>query len=518
MTLADLDREWDLIVAGGGITGAGVFREATRSGLKCLLVESKDFVWGTSSRSAKLVHGGLRYLKEGRVLLTRDSVRARQSLLKEAPGLVEPLGFLMPVYKDRGPGKWALSVGLAVYDLLGGAWRHKFLGPAEFERVAPYVSSEGLLGGFEFHDAQVDDARLVLRVLNDGIKDGGIALNYTSVDRVDRDDSGYVNSVIVSDVETGESVRLSTTALINATGAWAERLHPSPNPSLHLRPLRGSHLIFPADKIPIAHAISFTHPADGRPVYAFPWEGAVLFGTTDLDHSADIELDPAITETEVTYLMDALGACFPNLLVAGEDCISTFAGIRPVLSEGKLDPSQESREHVVWVDKGLVTVTGGKLTTYRLLAWDTLEKARPFLRSSVDSKGKADPAFAESSAPSPSKGLEEARWRRLLGRYGEGAQEIVELAGPEDLEAIPGTHTLWAELPFVARKEQVRHLSDLLLRRVRIGLLTPDGGAECLPRIRQLCERALPWDDERWRIEIDRYRDHWRQFYGPPVK
>ncbi|MDQ7781378.1 MAG: glycerol-3-phosphate dehydrogenase/oxidase [Desulfomonilaceae bacterium] len=515
MRLSHIDPAWDLIVIGGGITGAGVFREAARSGLKVLLLEGRDFSWGTSSRSAKLVHGGLRYLKEGRIRLTLESVRARQRLLAEAPGLVEPLEFLMPVYEGYGPGRWALKAGLSVYDLMAHKRQHKYYRAEEFLQLVPCIRSENLSGGFRFFDAQVDDCRLVLRLINETPANRGTALNYTEVKEIRRFSGGRVDGVTARDAETGTTRELSAHAVINATGAWAERLHPSPEPHRHLRPLRGSHLIFPQAVLPVDRAVSFIHPSDKRPIYAFPWEGAVLFGTTDVDHREDLNEEPAITREEADYLMDSLHFFFPDPRVSLEHCISTFSGIRSVLSEGKLPPSQESREHVVWAADGLVTVTGGKLTTFRKLAWDTLEAVRPFV-GGVAVSGKRDRVFSPWPDSPPGSHVDGQEWRRLCGRYGEQAAELVRQSDPGLLTPIPGTRTLWAELPFVAEREQVRHLADLLLRRVRIGLLTPLGGEALLDEIQRLCEPTLSWDTKRWGEERQMYLEMWGKAYSVP--
>jgi len=245
----------------------------------------------------------------------------------------------------------------------------------------------------------------------------------------------------------------------------------------------------------------------------------VLVGTTDVDHREDIQKEPSITEEEISYLLEAIQLFFPSLDVSVDNCISTFAGIRPVLSEGILSPSEESRDYVVWKDKGLVTVTGGKLTTFRKMAWDTLKAAKSFLPP-VRFIGRSDPVFSPvpDTIPEEDFGLSAETWRRLYGRYGEAANELVKTAAIDDLTLIPGTFTLWAELPFTARHEQVKHLSDLLLRRVRIGLLTPMGGKEYIKRVQKLCESSLPWDRKRWKQEIRDYLDLWRQAYSLPDK
>jgi glycerol-3-phosphate dehydrogenase len=518
MNINNIAPHWDLVVIGGGITGAGVLREATNMGLQALLVEQKDFAWGTSSRSSKLVHGGLRYLKEGHFLLTKMAVEEREHLLKEVPGLVEPLEFLLPVYEHQRPGKRTLKIGLSLYDLMARERQHRFLEKTEFYRRMPYARQQGLKGGFFFYDAQVDDSRLVLRLINESVAAGAGALNYTAAMDILRNETGDVVGVKIEDTETREARTLETRLVINATGCWAETLHPSPEPGRHLRPLRGSHLVFSAEALPINAGICFVHPRDNRTIFVLPWEGAVLVGTTDLDHKTDLSLEPSITEGEIAYLLEGLNSIFPSLDISLNDCISAFAGLRPILSDGKLSPSEESREHVVWVDQGLVTVTGGKLTTFRRLAWDALKAAKPFVVSQKFSDTHK-PLFARPPDKAiPNFGLADAVWRRLYGRYGLSADDLVRAAEARDLEQIPATHTLWAELPFVAANERVRHLPDLLLRRVRIGLLTPQGGKEHLKRIRALCQPALTWDNKRWKEEIAMYLEQWNFSHALPLQ
>ena len=518
MSLKDLPKIWDLIIIGGGITGAGIFREASRRGFKVLLVEQKDFAWGTSSRSSKLVHGGLRYLKEGHFLMTKVAVAERERLLKEAPGLVESLGFLLPIYEDQSPGRRTMQFGLSLYDIIARERQHHYYDAEEFIQMVPHINPNGLKGGFHFLDAQVDDSRLVLRLINESVAAGAYALNYTVVRHIDRNDEGQVAGVELEDVETHEIKNLFSPAVINATGSWAEKLHPSPEPQRHLRPLRGSHLVFAATAIPMNEGFSFMHPLDNRAVFVIPWEGAVLVGTTDLDHPQDLSVEPNITQAEVTYLMKGIQAIFPSLDISPADCMCAFAGIRPVLSEGKLKPSEESREHVVWVDRGLVTVTGGKLTTFRRLALDALKAAKSFLPPDKMADPKA-PVFNQvQQTPAQENGLSPETWRRLYGRYGSAADTIVKTASADDLTTIAGTHTLWAELPYVAQNEQIRHLGDLLLRRVRIGLLTPHGGKAYLKRIQKLCKKVLPWDRRRWKEEIDIYLAQWNHAHALPIR
>ncbi len=509
---------YDVLIVGGGITGAGILREAVRLGLAALLVEQRDFAWGTSSRSSKLVHGGLRYLKQGDILLTRASVLERETLLHEGPGLIDPLGFLLSVHEGDFPGRWTFEAGLTVYDLLALRWGHRYYSPQEFRMLAPHVAHHNLEGGFRYGDAQTDDARLVLRVLGEAVAEGGTALNYVSAKTLLREANGQVSGAVLHDEVSGQEREVNARLVINATGAWADRLREQVGGEARIRPLRGSHLIFPSWRFPAAQAVSFLHPIDRRPVFVFPWEGATLVGTTDVDYAADLNREPGISGEEVAYLMAAVEAEFPSLHLSLEDVLSTYAGVRPVIGTGQADPSKESREHVVWQENGLLTVTGGKLTTFRLIARDALKTARQRLPEMPDLPGDL-PALNKIDLPLPEGiALEQADWRRLLGRYGADAPKVAEAAQAGELTRIPGTHTLWAELRWAARAEAVIHLEDLLLRRVRIGLLLPNGGAELLARVREICQAELGWDDPRWKNEQDAYLELARTCYNLPAR
>ncbi len=528
---ASLEQPLDLLIIGGGITGAGILREAVRSSssgaqpLRVLLVEQRDFAWGTSSRSSKLVHGGLRYLKQGQIGLTRHSVQERQHLLQEGPGLIDPLGFLLTVYEGDNPGRWVFELGLTVYDLLALQWDHHYYRPEDFRLLAPHLAyRSSLQGGFRYGDAQTDDARLVLRLIAEAQAQGGMALNYVSAVGLLRSPNGCVTGAVLRDQLTQEEITVSAGAVVNATGVWADGLRGQVGAPARIRPLRGSHLVFPAWRLPVAQAVSFLHPIDNRPVFIFPWEGVTLVGTTDVDHGADVaELaapglpEPAISAQETAYLMAAVEAQFPTLGIGLADVLSTFSGVRPVIGSGKADPSQESREHVVWEEAGLLTVTGGKLTTFRLIAQDALEALRarlPGLPEFAAHQPVLDPV--DRALPG-AEGIDEALRRRLLGRYGAAALSLVQAARPGELERIPGTHTVWAELRWAARSEQVAHLDDLLLRRVRLGLTLPGGAVELLPAVRAICQAELGWDDDRWQAELERYQAVWRSACAVPA-
>jgi glycerol-3-phosphate dehydrogenase len=522
-----LGEPWDLLIVGGGITGAGLLREAARLGLKALLIERKDFAWGTSSRSSKLVHGGLRYLKEGDLLLTRTAVQEREELLAEGPGLIDPLGFLLSVYKGGSQGRLLYELGLTVYDLLAMRWSHTYHAPEAFQMLAPHISRQGLIGGFRYGDAQTDDARLVLRVLFEARAAGGEILNYAAADELlFKNDpvSGkrIVAGAAIRDTTDGRQAEVWARIVVNATGVWADDLRSRLQGPPRMRPLRGSHLIFPAWRLPVAQALCFIHPVDSRPVFIFPWMGITLVGTTDVDHLENLNEEPAISPDEVCYLMAAVEAQFPSLNLKPEDVLSCFAGVRPVIGTGKTDPSQESREHVIWEEEGLLTVTGGKLTTFRRIAQDLLQAARHRLPegavhrlASIKHAPVLDPVSTDLLADS---GLEQDVQKRIIGRYGAAAADLVAGAHEGELETIPGTNTLWAELRWACREECVVHLDDLLLRRVRIGLILPYAGADLLERILAICRKELGWNNARCRQEERAYLELWKRCYSLPPR
>jgi glycerol-3-phosphate dehydrogenase len=509
-------REWDLLIIGGGITGAGILLEASRRGLAALLVEQRDFAWGTSSRSSKLVHGGLRYLAEGRLRLTRESVREREALLRDAPGLVEPQGFAFPDYGASSRKRRSFLAGLALYDLFAGRREPHWIKADEFALLAPNVARTGLAGAIVYTDAKTDDARLVLRVLHEARRGGAQAVNYAVAQSLLRA-QGRVCGARVADAAGAGTYEVRARLVIDASGAWAGALG-RPVDAPKLRPLRGSHLVLAGWRLPLAQAISLMHPADGRPVFAFPWEGVTLVGTTDVDHRDGLEREASITHDEVDYLLAALRFQFPQLDLGEADVLSTFAGVRPVIDSGNRGaPAKEGREHAVWSEDGLVSVTGGKLTTFRAIALDTLRHGRAQLPGWRDPLA-ARPVFDPVARPMAPPRVPASMLRRLAGRHGAHAQALLDAAQEGELETVPGTETPWAELRWAARAEAVQHLDDLLLRRTRLGLQLRDGGEGQLDRVRAICQPELGWLDATWDAELAAYLALWRAHHSLPAR
>lgn len=510
--LANLGQPLDLLIIGGGITGAGITLEAARRGLRVLLAEQRDFAWGSSSRSSKLVHGGLRYLKEGKFQLTRESVHERQQLLHDAPGLIDTQRFALGDYAGRKPGRRTLALGLTVYDWMAGEASRRYWPAEEFLLYAPHIRRAGLLGGTGYVDAKTDDARLVLRVLQEAEQHGATAINYLEAVGLLRDGPRVVGCTL-RDAVSGTAYPVTAQVVINATGAWADHLRGELGAAPKLRPLRGSHLLFPLWRLPVAQAVSFMHPEDGRPVFVYPWEGAALLGTTDLDHP-DVRQEAAITSEEVRYLMAGIRWQFPSLDLQEDDVLSSYAGVRPVIRSGAGTPSQEGREHIVLQEDGLVTVTGGKLTTFRVIALDCLRRIRDQLPNwTADLTPRpvfVTPAVLQAPQLSP-----QAR-QRLSGRYGEIAQHIVTDCRDGEWQGVANSEVLPAELRWALRHEQVVKLEDLMLRRTRLGLLQRNGGIALLRGLRSLIQAELGWDDARWQLEEMAYLAVIHRHYSLP--
>jgi glycerol-3-phosphate dehydrogenase len=491
--------------------GAAIMREACRLGLSVLLVEQRDFAWGTSSRSSKMVHGGLRYLKTFDVRMTLESVRDRMRLLSVGRGLVEPVDFLLTRHRGDKPGALGYQLGLTLYDLMAGQMRHRHYNLAQIKALVPELSDVDLLDAYEVAESLTDDARLTLRVLAEGIAAGGVALNYVRAETLLRT-GGHVAGLRLRDMTDEHEYEVRTRLVVNATGAWADRLRGMHDGHPLMRPLRGSHLIFPGARLPLARVVSLNHPQDRRPVSIAPWHGVTIVGNTDLDHKASLDEEPQMSAEEATYLMAAVERAFPSLGLTLRDASACYSGVRPVIDSGQADPSKESREHLIRYEDGLLTVTGGKLTTFQTMAVAALNAVpRERLPAAVQrGRPPLEPMSGELPA-SPAVGA------RLLGRFGNAAAQVVASAQPGELEFIPETDVLWVELKWAARSEAVLHLDDLMLRRVTLGLLLPKGGQALLPQIRALCQSELGWSDERWQSEQACYRDLWMRCYRPPV-
>ncbi len=341
---------FDVLVVGGGITGVSVARDAAMRGLRTALVEKGDWAQGTSSRSSRMIHGGLRYLENYQFGLVFQCCSERRVMRKVAPRLVRPLPFLYPLYRGQRPAPWKLRAGLTLYDTLSlfrNVQRHRWLGPEEVARREPILGGRGLLGAARFYDAQVDDARLTMEVARAAHRAGAVVANYAEVVGL-LCAGGRVHGAAVRDRVHGREVEVRARVVVNATGVWADevRRHDLHYRGHTVRPTKGVHLLIPYDRLPTQHAVTFDSPRDGRHVFLFPWSKRhSIVGTTDTDYEGDLDR-PAATWEDVEYLLEALAFVFPGAQVGPDDVISTYAGLRPLLyAEGR--PYALSREHQI---------------------------------------------------------------------------------------------------------------------------------------------------------------------------
>lgn len=508
--------EWDIIVVGGGITGAGVAREAARAGAKVLLIDQKDYAFGTSSRSSKMVHGGLRYIAMGDIKLTRHSLVERERLLREAPGLVDRMSYFFAHYQGGGikSNRWAFAILLMAYDILAGIKDRSYFNAKKFLARVPNYRSDKLLGASRYTDAVTDDTRLVIRVLDEACKDGAVTVNYVKAEKTIITND-QVTALVVRDELSQETATLKAKVVVNATGAWVNRLRQEvATETVSVRPQRGSHLVVSAERLPLNDALILFHPDDNRAMFIYTWEGRTVIGTTDLDHKDNLDDEAVITAEEVKYLLRAANHEFPQAKLTPNDVIATFSGVRPIVSSGKgLDPSKERRDHAVWADKGVISVSGGKLTTFRQIAQDVLTAAESWLPTIKQRDQKAS-VFSkpEGHISSP---LSPDQYRRFVGKYGYLAQRFLAEMPAQELKLIPETQTMWAEVRWALRYEQVVHLDDLMLRRTRLGLLLVKGGAAHFDTIKQIA-LSEGWTEERWVSEQARYSQIWQAYYSLP--
>lgn len=512
-----------MLVIGGGITGAGVALDAAARGLRTALVEKGDFAAGTSSESSKLVHGGLRYLQQYEVGLVLESLAERQTLLHTAPHLVQPLTFVVPVLgkggvRDRTVAR-TYSIGLWTYDLLGGfriGRLHRRATPEELEAHLPTLRTDKMVAGFIYYDARADDARLTLTVARTAADHGAVVLNHAPVDALLKDGSGRVRGarVLPAGGPPG-GMELRAKVVVNATGVWADHLRQLDGTTAPLiRPARGIHLAVPRAKLPCDVAVVLPSPRDGRNVFVIPWEGYTYVGTTDTDFRGSLDA-PGMDADDLDYLLQAVNASVTQP-VGPEDVTGTWSGLRPLLQKSpgrQRSPSARtadlSRRHRVLVSpSGLVTITGGKLTTYRKMADDTVDVV--VRRLGQDRRRCPTRSLRLHGAPEKEglrqpPGVPAPVWSHLVGRYGSDAVSVARLRGEGpgwDQPLDPGLPFLAAEVIYAARSEMATGVEDVLSRRMRV--LPFDARlAETLARpVAVLLAAELGWDESRVDREV----------------
>ena len=520
--LEALERDsFDLAVVGGGITGAGVALDAASRGYSVALVEKSDYAAGTSGRSSKLIHGGLRYLQNFDLGLVREALLERSLLVRLAPHLVMPLPFLVPAFEGRRPDR-LMGMGLNMYDAM--SWRrgrdedeewspdrHRIIGSAETVEMAPALAGRDPTAAYLFYDCQTDDARLVLTVLGEAERFGAVCANACEATGL-----AEGRGLLVRDTLGGGEFELTAANVINATGVWADRLRPdelyAEEEVPRIRPSRGTHVTLPRDALPVEAGV-IVPAGGGRTIFALPWLGRTLAGTTDNDYEGPLEHVPPADE-DVAYLLDALNEFFATSL-GPDDLTGAYAGVRPLISTA--DPKKSvdisRRAELYETSSGLVTITGGKLTTWRRMAKMAVdrivEREGREARCRTDEIPLGEPVEAGALPDAPA--VDDDSRRHLARRYGHAAGLVVRLAAaaPELGRRIsPDLPDILAEAAYAAGHEQARSLADVLLRRTRLGLLDARRlGTEAPRAVAAAMAAELEWDEARVERELADWRD-----------
>ena len=522
---------FDVLVVGGGITGAGVARDAAMRGLRAALVEKDDFASGTSSRSSRLVHGGVRYLEHGDLRLVFEASHERRLLRRLAPHLVRPLAFTWPVYAGARIARWKLAAGLTLYDMLAtfrNVARHERLSAAGVLRREPRLLGDGLRGGARYWDALTDDARLTLATIRSAIAAGATVVNHARVTALVQAE-GRVTGARVHDELDGGDVQVRARVVVNATGPWSddtERLAGATTASA-VHGSKGVHLLVPRGRIGNEAALTLLGPHDGRVFFVLPAGDFAIVGTTDSFEPVSPDQVRA-AESDVSYLLDAANHFFPSARLTREDVITAWAGLRPLVASDAHagDPGGVSREHAVSERvAGLVRITGGKLTTYRVMARDTVDAVQRSLGERVARSRTAESPLAGGGLADPLKAIgtaatltrDTAVASRLVHAYGDEWREVWTIGEREPSLAQriePSRPYLMAELRWAVEHELAFTLADLLVRRTPIAFETRDHGRAAARRVAPLVAEWLGWSSGELEAEVERYDAEVERMFG----
>ena len=526
-----------MLVIGGGITGCGIARDATLRGLRVALVEKDDFASGTSSRSSRLIHGGLRYLEHGYLHLVFEASGERRRLLRLAPHLVRPLEFLWPVYAGARVPAWKLNAGLTLYDALAlfrNVGTHRRLSLRQVAKQEPELRREGLLGGARYFDAATDDARLTLANAIGAREAGATVVNHAAVIEL-LFDGGKGSGARVRDALTGATVDVRARVLVNATGPWSDELRrmdegaAASDPGTAVRGSKGVHIAIARERVGNHGALTLLSPNDGRVMFILPADRQTIIGTTDTFTDAPPD-EVRASESDVAYLIDAANVFFPEARLTRDDVISAWAGIRPLIASGAEngDPGDASREHAIAESPhGVVSITGGKLTTFRVMAADVVDAVmarlgkrptrRPATRSLPLPGG--DLAFIEEAVAAATRATADPELAtRLVHAYGSRWSRVAdEIAAPGGAERLAGLPYAMGEMRYAVRCEMALTLADLLLRRTHLAFETRDHGAAIAYPVARSIARLLGWRDQDVDSAVEAYeRDVQRVFAIDP--
>ena len=522
----------DLLVIGGGINGAGIARDAARRGLRVAMVEMRDLASGTSSASSKLVHGGIRYLEQLEFSLVFEAVSERRILMDIAPHMVNPLGFLFPVYKGARRALTTINAGMWLYEglsLFRSPKRHRTLSVKEIAEEEPLLKRDDLKGAPLYYDCATDDARLTLENALDAAQAGAVIATYAKVVELLRaPDSSRVIGAIIEDTLSGQRKQVRASVIINATGPWTDSILKLSSPervqSELIRPTKGVHIVVDRQRLPVNHAVVCFHPEDGRVLFAIPWGDRTYLGTTDTDYQGDPAQAAADSE-DVDYLIEVSNMYFPSHPIERADVISTWAGLRPLIrpvTKGQVDESAVSREHQILVspEDGLITIAGGKLTTYRRMSQEVVDVAVKVLR--LSNKLPTSPLFDPHTDRSPLPGAQ--GWpadddhdrvarqilevsgesvgpktaRLLADTYGMRGVEIARQARHDASAAKPlieGRPEIMAQVDWAVREELAATVTDVMERRTQLFYRAWDQGLAASLQVGHRMQQRLGWTD-----------------------
>jgi len=521
---------FDITVIGGGITGAGIALDAASRGLRVALVEKRDFASGTSSRSSKLIHGGLRYLEQFEFSLVREALHERATLTKIAPHLAQPLQFLVPLY-DRnrqsplGSNRLKLRVGLWLYDLLAGSRniaRHRWISKTETLEVCPHLDPEGLRGAFLYYDCLTNDSRLVIEVIKAAARYGAVIANYTAVRGLEKSND-RISGVEVEDVINKDRFSIKSRIVVNATGVWGEQVSSLDGEAsaMRLRPSKGIHIVVGAERLAVKTATLIPSLGEQRFLFVIPWLGRVVIGTTDTDYRGDIN-DPKADEAEIARIVESAATAFPDANISLADVISSFAGLRPLVGAGSNNTKDLSRrEQIIESPSGLISIIGGKLTTYRHMAERVVDATVKALRVATPHPCVTETIQLAGGAP-PLRDHEQIRRlaeeyrlpvktiEHLMENYGGNFRDVLDITNEaEEMKPplIEGMPCIEAEVIYSARAEMLVTVEDFLARRTRIALLAAGHGKSCEARVANLMGRELGWSNREIEYAINGFAD-----------
>lgn len=494
---------WDLVVVGGGCSGVGVAVDAASRGYDVLLLEQSDFGKATSSRSTKLIHGGVRYLQQGNITLVMEALKERGILRDNAPHLVHDLRFIVPNY-DWWEGPF-YGIGLKIYDRLAGKYgfgRSRRLSKEMTLQAIPTLNTDGLRGGVQYYDGQFDDARLLINLVQTAAQQGAALLNYVAVTGFVKDADGCVNGVEARNIESGDQIRIGAKCVINATGPFVDRVRhlDDPRAGRMITPSQGIHLVFDRSFLPGDTAIMVPRTSDGRVMFAIPWHGHAMVGTTDTPIT-DLSLDPVPKHEEIEFILSTAGQ-YLTRAPRREDVLSMFAGIRPLVGNGSYaNTASLSRDHTIHIDRsGLLTITGGKWTTYRFMAEDCVNHAATLAKL--------------EERPCVTRQLRIHGFHRTaddfgpLSYYGADAPAIADLMHSDPALAAQLDERLpyrAAQVAWAVRFEMARTVDDFLSRRTRSTILNARAARAMAPAVAAIMARELDRDESWARAQISAY-------------